>query len=363
MNSFAKRSCVFILILLSISLFTYSSNAQNSVAKSKVILIDDANGQFINSSLLTGAINSLKSEGFQVLPLTTTIGQETLNGVDLVIIPNPSKSLFSDTQIYYLHNWISNNKDKGIIMLSNPLNFDNSSLNGHGNVFNGILQSTAFSLQDQFVVGQDSNGVLVEKYNSTNSISYLQLNVNSSIPLPGNFTGSVDTISTSLSLASGKSILTAGFDSFAYTSSRTYSSQDSNIDLFGGLQLSSGRIVLGGSTLMFSDLPNPYATNKTWFQSNGNSAFFDSLVKWSLNIASQTVIPTVSSEFYINLSLIAGSFGLFLVVVGIFLYATGKEMKIFEIDQDFLQSQAKQAQEDQTSLTKSQKRLMQRKGK
>ena len=364
MNSFTKRSRIFLLIILSLSFMVYSSNAQTSVNSSKVILIDDAHGQFINSSLLTGAIAFLRGEGFQVLPLTTQITQETLNGVDLLIIPNPSSTAtFTGSEDYYMSSWLASNSNKGIIMLANPLNLNNSSLNGAGNVFNTLLESSSFTVSDQFQVGSDNNGVVVQKYQNISDLSYLQLSVNSTFFLPGNFSGTIATSSTALTLVKGESIVNSGYDSFTFTSTHTYQSQDVNLNLFGGITYKAGRIVLGGSTLMFSDLPNPNLANTTWFNSADNKGFFDALVKWSLNIVSQIVTPDVGSNFYITLGLITGSFGLTFVAVGLFLYATGKEMKIFEIDQNFLQSQSANSQDDKTGLTKSQKRLMQRKGK
>ena len=364
MNSITKRSRIILLIILSLSFMVYSSNAQTSVTNSKVILIDDAHGQFINSSLLTGAINFLRSEGFKVLPLTTQITQETLNGVDLLIIPNPSTiATFTDTEDYYMSYWLASNSDKGIIMLANPLNLNNSSLNGAGNVFNTLLENNYFSVSDQFQVGTDTNGVVVEKYQNISDLSYLQLSVNSTFFLPSNFNGTIVTSSTALTLVKGESIVNSGYDSFTFTSSHTYQSQDVNVNLFGGITYKAGRIVLGGSTLMFSDLPNPNQGNTTWFNSANNKGFLDALVKWSLNIVSQIVTPDVGSNFYLTLSLITGSFGLIFIAVGLFLYTTGKEMKIFEIDQNFLQSQTANSQDDKTGLTKSQKRLMQRKGK
>ena len=361
MNSYTKLSRAFILIFLSISLFSTASNAEINTTNNKVILIDDAHGQFINSSLLTGAIQTLTNQGFKVLPLTTSFSQQTLNGVDMVIIPNPkATSKFTDTEMYSLNQWMQNEPNRGMILLSNPLNTQNTSLSGSGSVFNQFFNYKDVLLGNLFDTSNSAD-VVVNKYqNTTSDPTNLYLDVNSSVTLPDiNSTLHIETKSTSISVTDAQTILSAGYDSFYVTKDGSYQNQDKNNKLFGGLTYKTGRIVVGGSTLMFSDLPNQYETNQTWFNSANNSIFFTALVKWSLNISNASFTKEVSKSFFVALALATGVAGTILVALGFILYATGKEMKIFEIDQDFLRAQASENQED-TGLTKSQKRLQQR---
>ncbi len=364
MNSYTKVGRVLILLFLSFSMFSTTSNAQANATQTKLILIDNSHGQFINSSLLTEAIKSLSNLGFHVVTLNTSISLQTLTGADLFIIPNPSGTkTFSNSEIYAMNQWMTEEHGKGIMMLSNPLDITNSSLNGAPNVFNGILQSSSFSLAQIFnVATNNNNGVQVNKYqNSTTQTSNLILNVNSSIPLPDiNKTLTVDTISSTINVQSNQTILDAGYNSFAIAQDGSFSGQDQNLVLFGGMNFENGRLIFGGSTLMFSDLPNKYNGDKSWFYSYDNSLFFTSLVKWAMNVSSASNSPSVSSNFFILLMLSSGLIGAIFVVVGTLLFITGKEMKIFEIDQDFLRAQAADNQEDKTGLTKSQKRLQQR---
>lgn len=342
-------------------MFTTVTNVQSSTGKNKVVLIDEAHGQFINASLLTGAINLLKNQGFKVITLTTAFTQQTLNGIDLVLIPNPSStSVYNTTEIFSLSQWMQSQPNRGMIVLSNPFNSQNNSLTGAGTPLNLIFTSGSFNLGTIFQVA-NGNDVVVQKYqNSTTETSDLSLQLNSSIPLPDlNSTLTIDTTSTAVTSASNQTILSAGFDSFYVTSAGAYKNQDKDNYLITGRDFKQGRIIIGGSTTMFSDLPNPNANGKSWINSADNAAFFITLVKWSLNISNANFIPEVSTSFFISLALVTGVVGVIFVALGLFMYVTGKEMKIFEIDQDFLKAQASEAQEE-TGLTKSQKRLQQR---
>lgn len=344
-------------------MFTATSNAKATVSNEKIVLIDEAHGQYINSSLLTEAISSLTAQGFEVLPVNTSITAQVLTGADLLLIPNPSsKAIYSTTEAYAISQWMAGNQGKGIIMLTNPLNINNESLNGHPYGLDNLLQNSNIALAKAFDQGVNNyNGFIVNKYqNSTSDSSNLVIKVNSSLPLPGvNSTLTIDTQSSYITLLSNQTIVDAGFDSFALDRNGGYTGQDLNLQLFGGINYKNGRIVFGGSTLMFSDLPNPNNGNRSWFSTQDNGLFFNSLVKWALNISTVNSIPEVSSSFFTLLMLTSGVTGVILVAVGVLLYSTGKEIKIFEIDQDFLKSQAATEQEE-TGLTKSQKRLQQR---
>lgn len=345
-------------------MFSTTSNAQVNTTHSKLILIDNSHGQYINSSLLTEAIKALHDQGFRVVTLNTSVSMQTLTGADLLIIPNPNGTQsFSTSEEYAMSQWLESEQGKGIIMLSNPLDITNKSLNGAPNVFNDIMQSTSFSQAKPFnVMVNNLNGVLVSTYrNSTVETSNLILNVNSSLPLPDvNSTLTVDTSSSTITVLNNQTILDAGYGSFAVAQDGSFSGQDQNLQLFGGTKYGQGRLVFGGSTLMFSDLPNQYNGNKSWFNSYDNGIFFTSLVKWAMNVSNANNIPSVTSNFFVLLMMSTGLIGAIFVVVGVLLYVTGKQIKIFEIDQDFLRAQAADNQEDKTGLTKSQKRLQQR---
>lgn len=364
MNSYTKIGQVLIILFLSFSMFSTTSNAQVNATNTKLILIDNSHGQFINSSLLTEAIKALQDQGFRVSTINTSISLQTLTGADLLIIPNPSGTKsFSTSEEYAMSQWMENEQGKGIIMLSNPLDITNSSLNGAPNVFNDIMQSTSFSQAKPFVVAVNNfNGVQVNKYqNSTYETHNLILNVNSSLPLPdANSSLTVDTSSSTITVLNNQTILDAGYDSFAIAQDGTFSGQDQNLQLFGGMAFEKGRLVFGGSTLMFSDLPNQYNGNKSWFNSYDNGIFFTSLAKWVMNYSNASNAPSVTANFFVLLMMSTGLIGAIFVVLGVLLYLTGKQMKIFEIDQDFLRAQAADNQEDKTGLTKSQKRLQQR---
>lgn len=366
MNSYKKLSRALLLIFLSISLFSTVSNAQSNSSSTRVIAIDEGHGQFINSTLLTGAISYLTDQGFKVIELNSSISLQNLNGVDLLLIPNPSRTAtFTDNEFYSISKWMSNQNDRGMMLLSNPLDTQNSSLNGAGNVLNTIMASNYFKAGQQFLLTGSSpaNDVVVERYqNSSVASPKLLIDVNSSVALPGNFSKQIETTSTALSINNeSQTIVYAGYGAFSLSSEQTYSFQDTNLKLFAGFNYKSGRVVLGGSTTMFSDLNNPYESNKTWINSAYNKEFLNSIINWAINVQTLTISKEVSSDFFISLMLSIGAIGAVLVVIGTFLYSTGKDMKIFEIDQNFLRSQSADGnQDDKSGLTKSQKRLQQR---
>jgi hypothetical protein len=327
-----------------------------------VILIDDAHNQFINSSLLKSAITDLEDMGFFVFTTSEEFSNTTLTGVDLLIIPNPGDKVYSPEEIAFLDKWLLPG-NRGLILLSNPLIEGNDSLSGKPNVFNTIISSPTFGLNPGLFISSEVNSrypVKVLTLESLNSNSLTISNVSPPIFDNESLNLEIVTDSTALNVFPSEAILSAGFSSFVVEKNGLYSRFETANYLFGAIEKDENRYILGGSTIMFSDIQNVDNPPYSWYETADNSIFWQNIVKWTLNFKEETSIVDSGIENMSLLLLGTAITGSVITVTGFSLYLTGKEIKLF--DSKLVSSINNTDEEivDKAPLSKSQKKLQQR---
>ncbi|MFV2016505.1 MAG: hypothetical protein ACC656_13825, partial [Candidatus Heimdallarchaeota archaeon] len=322
-----------VLILLPFLLISTPVVSDIVTRNNFVILIDDSHNQFINSSLLTGAINDLEKIGFSVVSTSDGFSNSTLTGVDLVIIPNPGDSTYTPEERASMDQWLLQGK-KGLILLANPLFPDNNSLNGNIKTLNSIISEPSIGLNSDTFISSESSSkdpVKVQTLESLGTDSLTIYNVNSSILQKNNSSNlAITTSSTSLKLFPSEVILSAGYSSFVIGKNDLYSGFEGDNFLFGAIEKDNNRFILGGSTIMFSDLPNEENNLNTWYETANNSIFWQGIINWAVFYEENTSINQQNGEnvfFLVFLSVLTGTAFL---ITGFFMFVTGKEIKLFD---------------------------------
>ena len=249
-----------------------------------------------------------------------------------------------------------------MIILANPWYADNFSLSGRITSLGRIISVSSIGLSN---IVFSSTGELVDYpvtvetlqslktgYMSINNVSYSMLgesarNLN------------VTTASTVVTLRDENVILSAGASSFVIDKDNKYSNFKSVNNLFGAFERVGDRFVIGGSTLMFSDLKIQNSTS-SWYDTTDNSLYWQSIVKWALNYKADSIASEPNPESFALLVLISTITGTALVVFGGFLYITGKEMKLFDSKLVSSTQPAEEEKVDKSALSKSQRKLQQR---
>jgi len=310
-----------------------------------VILFDEGHGQHYNRSLYSQALADLTiNKRMKVVFNTGKFNSTSFEGVDIFVSTNPGTKITLE-ESKYLNRFISSGK--AMFLLTNPLNEDNQSLNGRGDIINEFLNYLDFGyIMGKFWSysgdGEDFNpaDIIINEFSHAGDTKYLHLKVNSSsheiLSIDKNIT-SIVTYSCSIEEASTP-ILAASSEAY----SRTISGEpggdttqtDGRLYLMGttGEELDSGaRIVIGGSSIMFSDLipeGRPFE-NSSWYNSENNSLLWLNIFDWLAEAGSETPSPSVVPEqilfFIIILIVVMASFFL---LGGSLLFFIGSGRKI-----------------------------------
>lgn len=366
-----KQLWIFLIpLLLLVAIAPVAIDASPDQNEKPVVMVDNGHGQFINSSLLTKAITVLE-EDYEVI--TTESGVEItenlLTGVDCLIIPNPGGDRrFNQQEIYALGQWLEEG-EKGLMLLSNPYS-ENGSLTGRSWALNTILESSGTGTPNQgFYLAQGTvQPVKIAKFGSSSDNTMLTISDLNATLLSSNESESltIETQATAVKQTAGTIVVAdTGYDGFVVTPSGGYALQDSSPVIVGGYDSTTGsRVVMGGSTTMFSDLPHP-VTGNAWVDTADNAEFLKHLVAWSLdvNLAGGDVQTTSTDWNWLMMGTVG--LGAIIVIVGIVMHQTGRQVQLLELDKALLGDTSARTSdgggdEGQEQLTRSQKRLRQR---
>ncbi|MHA2224274.1 MAG: hypothetical protein ACXAC8_03675 [Candidatus Hodarchaeales archaeon] len=336
------------IILCAILLFGFCFNvttgtgAEDLIEKDPlVILFDEGHGQFFNRSLYSQAISDLRAKNMEVMFNTGSLNKTSLEGIDIFISTNPSESYSNDEQHY-----ISSFLDEGntMFLLANPLNEDNTSLNGNGYILNEILDERGISTggRNVFWTYPEDTGsvkrtnVIHNDFDNAGVSEYLHLKINISdneiLSMDSNLT-SIVTYSCSVQ-DPNEGIILASPE--AYTKSIKGSLQiTSDITMIGTTgELDIGaRIVLCGSSIMFSDLPGPF-TGYSWYESENNSVLWQNIIDWLAAENPEILPPTIASESgQVLISMIAVSIIFLVSGSTLFIVGSGKKVSIMKSEE------------------------------
>lgn len=327
-----------------------------------VVLFDEGHGQFFNRSLYSQAISDLISKEIEVVFNTGKINNTSFEGVDIFISTNPQVRYTRDESIY-VNRFIT--QGNAIFLLANPLNEDNETLTGRGDIFNEFLGY----LENGFLMGKfwtyykvvddiTPSNVVLNEFSNIGASNYLHLKPNTSNHAILNINKNVTSIITytcSLEDAS-QNILVATPEAVAKTISGEFSETGgltTDIILFGssGDDLKTGaRVLLSGSSLMFSDLKGPIE-NYSWYESENNSLLWLNSIEWLAATKSEPLPPyTISEQDLIQMLIFLGGFAIIFFLCGsiAYLIGSGRKILIIKSEQSILDEPVSQAAADQT---------------
>ena len=330
-----------ICILFSLNQVIVIGAADPVTDKPIVILFDEGHGQHYNRSLYSQALADLTiNKSMKVVFNTGEFNSTSFEGVDIFVSTNPGTKITLE-ESKYLNRFISSGK--AMFLLTNPLNEDNQSLNGRGDIINEFLNYLDFG----YIMGkfwsyseqEDFNpaDIIINEFSNAGDPKYLHLKVNSSsheiLSIDKNIT-SIVTYSCSIEEASAP-ILAASSEAYSITISGEpggdTTQTDGKLYLMGttGEELDSGaRIVIGGSSIMFSDVFDPILES-TWYQSENNSDLWWNIFDWlgEVNPEDPTSPPIPLEIIFPLLLLLVGVSTIFLLGGSLF-YSIGSGRKI-----------------------------------
>ncbi len=339
--SLKSKQVIFYTILFSlISLNTAFAYAADRIPIEDpiVILFDEAHEQFFNRTLYSKALSDLKTNftenEIQIIYNTNEFNKTTLQGVDIFICTNPSDR-FSEDERQYVVDYLA--EGKSMFLLSNPLDEENKTLIGGSDYLNELLVDYRIEMIDRFWVRREDIGdfknpdVVINEFYNAGISKYLKIQINTSsheiLSLRHNVTSLV-TYSSSID-GSRVSIVQASDQAQAVTIKNEMHVYPSGINLLstpGELPVGA-RLLMGGSSIMFSDL-NDTILGTTWYESANNSILWLNCIEW-LAETNPEALPT---EININqviftlviISLIAGLF----VIIGSVFFIVGSKKRV-----------------------------------
>ncbi|MFX0206276.1 MAG: hypothetical protein ACFFDT_09830 [Candidatus Hodarchaeota archaeon] len=323
-----------------------------------IVLFDEGHGQYYNRSLYSQALSDLTTnKSMKVVFNTGSFNSTSFEGIDVFVATNPAMRITRE-ESKYVNRFITSGK--AMFLLANPLDEDNETLNGRGDAFNeflgylenGFLMGKYWSYY-KFIEDIRPADVVINEFSNAGDPKYLHLKLNSStheiLSINKNIT-SIVTCSCSILDASAP-VLTASSEAYSRTISGEPGGDTTQTDgkfyLMGtsGDQLESGaRIVVGGSSIMFSDVYDP-KLGSTWYQTENNSYLWWNIFDWLAAVNPETpTSPVLPPEVLFQIFLILVVISVIFLLGGSLSYSIGSRRKI---------SLVKSGQEAKTSVQES----------
>ncbi len=319
-----------------------------------IVLFDEGHGQFFNHSIYRQAISDLiVNKSMKIVFNNGEINSTSFEGIDIFVSTNPQK-YFLEAEQHYINKYLS--QGKGMMLLANPLDEDNKTLNGRGDILNDLLLSLEYSWEmGEFWVYTENvtnylpTDVIHNEFSNVGNSKYLILDLNCTdhniLSIGKNITSIVT--STCSVIETDKSdpnkdekVIVAPPEAVAKTISGKISSGSSDIVLFraSGEAMQElerywddTRVLLGGSSIMFSDLipeGRPFG-NSSWYNSKNNSLLWLNIFDWLAEAGSETPSPSVVPEqilFFIIIFIVV--MAIFFLLGGSLLFFIGSGRKI-----------------------------------
>ncbi len=333
-NSKRIRVGSFLCFLICIS-FISGVNVVTSVDESPIIvLFDESHGQFFNQSLYSHALADLEDLGMQIVFNTEILNKNSFEGVDVFISTNPDNR-YEYIERIHISDFLT--EGKGLLLLANPLNEENDSLNGNGIYLNEILQEVGIGVTARFWTDTDPlgsetlNDIVKNVVDNAGIPEYLQLDITDSenaIFTDYQNVSSVVTTSCSINSAVPK-LIVASSEAYAETPMKGQHSLATEITVLssaGDNNDFESRVVLGGSSIMFSDLYDPILQS-TWHESADNAKLWTNIVSWLAEASQETSSPPILSDLFLPFVIGTSTIAIILIVGGIFLYTIGSGRK------------------------------------
>ncbi len=328
-----KTRSLLLAILISISLTIPMVSMQGNVRAQQtqdefVILYDEAHGQYFkynNMSIAFDWANKTFQEQFnsiiRVIPIRDTFNRTNLQFGDLLFITNPGT--YENRTVYqYEESEIQAIKDfvalgKSIIALGNPFSLD-ANISGHVGPLQRLVRSVYFGPFDLLASGLELNEstIIVDDWNNdgnnthvlTNSSYYLEHPIFQEPFEIGKAIVYAQAVAISREAQRfeeykeyliGKTPLTSYIIRPDYTIIEMYTQPAWLV----AREKDSTRYVVGGSTIMFSNLVDSFS-NQTWVERADHKQIFANMLAWLLHLTPQEKKEEFLQFSFIELTLI-----------------------------------------------------------
>jgi len=332
-----RLAIIFILSFLLLASSTASVVAQNTATKESktyIILYDQAHNQFFTKDKMSTALSSL-NDSLDTAKLDVTVhivvqhdrfNSSNLQGVDLVMITNPGQGNQTDTHLQE-QEALTNLYDAGgsVMWLSNPVSH-NQNITGHASVMNQLIDGSRFGAT--VTTGQtdvDNTTIIMDQFHNFNgNTSYVRLNSDNfsndtMVTEVNNVTkaNNADFLYYGTSVDIKGAVREAGnVSSTAYVMNKDFVISKYQIsppaNWYYGQENTNGndgRVLLVGSTIMFSDY---HATDSMAFVNHAsNLQLFQNMVAWSLGITplpqDQSIVKEPFNPFFVTTNVAAAT--------------------------------------------------------
>ncbi len=332
-----KFKHALLLGLLVLSVFMLPAASGQVTQKTFVILYDQSHGQYFTKDNMTTVFNNFKqietkfNIKIELRTLNTSFNFTNLQGVDLLIVSNPSENAtLSATEKSALANYASNGGST--LYLGNPYSFNNK-ISSHPRIINEMMNLNLQSRAD-FVTRDATKPnvgtVMIDDFNNKGNISYLTFKRDTITP--ESLVSGVKNISQVVFYGTGvldknsiasniKQVVYGNTSSTAYlvTGNYTLTATAELFHWFVGKSYANSRSLSIGSTIMFSDMfVNNNKTLGKWINQGDNLGFFINTVTWLLKIIPQqnnAPIINQSFQFFIEFNLMVSIIAALLFVL------------------------------------------------
>ncbi|MCY3412972.1 MAG: hypothetical protein INQ03_15140 [Candidatus Heimdallarchaeota archaeon] len=343
-----KINLYFLLLTFLILPFSMIA-AQEGQDDTYIILYDESHDQFFTTDLMNTSLDSLSTAFGKTIILqknTETFTPTSLQGADLLIITNPGQDAESadEDEKLALETYVTSGGS--ILYMTNPFSF-NANVSGNAKPLNDLLIDNFDGRIKTDGLDSENTSIIIDDFNYKINDSNVLVNAKN---LAAEFMreeivditeGDILLHSALISSSDTRAEYYANTSQYAYAVTQDYkrmidSLRETPLWMYGDEFSSGGRVMLVGSTVMFSDYS--YDGTETWVDQENNLGVFQNFVAWLLNITpveeeNELINQTFSFFAWYNF-LIALGIGLVFLVAWIgYLLFTGKITKdrIFDV--------------------------------
>ncbi len=307
-----------------------------------VILFDQAHGQFFNETLYETALKEItdifKLHSDRLPPLEIhfndedRFSRELLAGVDLLIITNPGTAPLgniTEKEKLALVEWYQ--QGKGMILLSNPYVTANENLTGKPKLLNSLLDNNYITISGALFTVTDVNGkkypdtLIDEKHGIDPARQVLKVNLEDR---PKDETAVQELLYDVTTVYTWTQSVTVKNKTIQGWPTTVKKLADGSIEVPSGIPTLYGssvvtetgfRVILGGSSFMFSDLKEN-TTGNSWIELGNNLQLWINAVLWAGHFNPEEVLSSFQNVLEMPDFVILGSMvliGIGLAVIGV----------------------------------------------
>ncbi|MHA2055366.1 MAG: hypothetical protein ACW99F_17440, partial [Candidatus Hodarchaeales archaeon] len=283
------------------------------------------------------AIQDIKDLGMEIVFSQESLNETSFDGVDIWIATNPTKQYTSNERVYIRDFLLEGH---GMLLLANPLMEENDSLNGRGDLLNDILSDEGLGIIARYWTESEFQGtfplsdIVKNEFNNAGKPEYVILETNSTLnPIFSDYENITHIITTSCSIRSAKVDLIEGStEAYAETplkEKHTFSGDISVLSGVGQLNDFKSQVVIGGSSIMFSDIEEPLF-NSSWYEVADNAKLWRNIISWLAEESQEEETDVPLSELFVPFFIGIISISVVFIIGGILTFniGSGKEIQV-----------------------------------